>query len=160
TKVKENDDLISVMRFEKDQLITVITNKGMSLTYNTSELSDTGLRAAGVKSINLKAEDFVVMTEGVSENDTILMATQRGSLKRISFKILQVAKRAQRGITLLKELKKNPHRIVAAHVVTGEHSQYTLYSKSNEEHGLINDIHKSEQYTNGSFIVDTDYFGE
>ncbi|HDJ4288112.1 TPA: DNA topoisomerase IV subunit A [Staphylococcus aureus] len=160
TKVKENDDLISVMRFEKDRLITVITNKGMSLTYNTSELSDTGLRAAGVKSINLKAEDFVVMTEGVSENDTILMATQRGSLKRISFKILQVAKRAQRGITLLKELKKNPHRIVAAHVVTGEHSQYTLYSKSNEEHGLINDIHKSEQYTNGSFIVDTDDFGE
>lgn len=160
TKVKENDDLISVMRFEKDQLITVITNKGMSLTYNTSELSDTGLRAAGVKSINLKVEDFVVMTEGVSENDTILMATQRGSLKRISFKILQVAKRAQRGITLLKELKKNPHRIVAAHVLTGEHSQYTLYSKSNEEHGLINDIHKSEQYTNGSFIVDTDDFGE
>lgn len=160
TKVKENDDLISVMHFEKDQLITIITNKGMSLTYNTSELSDTGLRAAGVKSINLKAEDFVVMTEGVSENDTILMATQRGSLKRISFKILQVAKRAQRGITLLKELKKNPHRIVAAHVVTGEHSQYTLYSKSNEEHGLINDIHKSEQYTNGSFIVDTDDFGE
>ncbi|HCZ5745452.1 TPA: DNA topoisomerase IV subunit A [Staphylococcus aureus] len=160
TKVKENDDLISVMRFEKDQLITVITNKGMSLTYNTSELSDTGLRAAGVKSINLKVEDFVVMTEGVSENDTILMATQRGSLKRISFKILQVAKRAQRGITLLKELKKNPHRIVAAHVVTGEHSQYTLYSKLNEEHGLINDIHKSEQYTNGSFIVDTDDFGE
>lgn len=160
TKVKENDDLISVMRFEKDQLITIITNKGMSLTYNTSELSDTGLRAVGVKSINLKAEDFVVMTEGVSENDTILMATQRGSLKRISFKILQVAKRAQRGITLLKELKKNPHRIVAAHVVTGEHSQYTLYSKSNEEHGLINDIHKSEQYTNGSFIVDTDDFGE
>lgn len=160
TKVKENDDLISVMRFEKDQLITVITNKGMSLTYNTSELSDTGLRAAGVKSINLKAEDFVVMTEGVSENNTILMATQRGSLKRISFKILQVAKRAQRGITLLKELKKNPHRIVAAHVVTGEHSQYTLYSKSNEEHGLINDIHKSEQYTNGSFIVDTDDFSE
>lgn len=160
TKVKENDDLISVMRFEKDQLITIITNKGMSLTYNTSELSDTGLRAAGVKSINLKAEDFVVMTEGVSENDTILMATQRGSLKRISFKILQVAKRAQRGITLLKELKKNPHRIVAAHVVTGEHSQYTLYSKSNEEDGLINDIHKSEQYTNGSFIVDIDDFGE
>lgn len=77
TKVKENDNLISVMRFEKDQLITIITNKGMSLTYNTSELSDTGLRVTGVKSINLKAEDFVVMTEGVSENDTILMATQR-----------------------------------------------------------------------------------
>ncbi len=159
TKLKDGDELISVMRFDKDQLITVITNKGMSLTYNTSELSDTGLRAAGVKSINLKDEDYVVMTEGISENDSILMATQRGSLKRIGFKVLQVAKRAQRGLTLLKELKKNPHRIVAAHVVTKEHNQYTLYSKANEEHGLVNDIHKSEQYTNGSFIVDTDDFG-
>lgn len=159
TKLKDSDELISVMRFDKDQLITVITNKGMSLTYNTSELSDTGLRAAGVKSINLKDEDYVIMTEGISEKDSILMATQRGSLKRIGFKVLQVAKRAQRGLTLLKELKKNPHHIVAAHVVTNEHNQYTLYSKSNEEHGLINDIHKSEQYTNGSFIVDTDDFG-
>lgn len=106
TKVKENDDLISVMRFEKDQLITVITNKGMSLTYNTSELSDTGLRAAGVKSINLKAEDFVVMTEGVSENDTILMATQRGSLKRISFKILQVAKKSTTWNNFIKRIKE------------------------------------------------------
>ncbi|UMT81803.1 DNA topoisomerase IV subunit A [Staphylococcus roterodami] len=159
TKLKDGDELISVMRFDNDQLITVITNKGMSLTYNTSELSDTGLRAAGVKSINLKDEDYVVMTEGISENDSILMATQRGSLKRIGFKVLQVAKRAQRGLTLLKELKKNPHRIVAAHVVTKEHNQYTLYSKANEEQGLVNDIHKSEQYTNGSFIVDTDDFG-
>ena len=35
------------------------------------------------------------------------MATQRGSLKRIGFNILQNAKRAQRGITLLKELKNH-----------------------------------------------------
>ncbi|MGT2609962.1 DNA gyrase C-terminal beta-propeller domain-containing protein [Staphylococcus aureus] len=89
-----------------DQLITVITNKGMSLTYNTSELSDTGLRAAGVKSINLKAEDFVVMTEGVLENDTILMATQRGSLKRISFKILQVAKKQTTWYNFIKRIKE------------------------------------------------------
>ena len=78
----------------------------MSLTYSTSELSDTGLRAAGVKSINLKDEDYVVMTESVSDSDSILMITQRGAIKRISYKVLQVAKRAQRGITLLKELKK------------------------------------------------------
>ena len=65
-------------------------------------LSDTGLRAAGVKSINLKDEDYVVMTESVSDSDSILMITQRGAIKRISYKVLQVAKRAQRGITLLK----------------------------------------------------------
>ncbi|MEJ7477500.1 DNA gyrase C-terminal beta-propeller domain-containing protein, partial [Staphylococcus saprophyticus] len=61
-KVKDQDEVINVLRVEEDQLITVITHKGMSLTYSTNELSDTGLRAAGVKSINLKDEDYVIMT--------------------------------------------------------------------------------------------------
>lgn len=106
-KVKDNDKLINVVRLETDQLITVLTHKGMSLTYSTNELSDTGLRAAGVKSINLKDEDYVVMTEDVNDSDSIIMVTQRGAMKRIDFNVLQEAKRAQRGITLLKELKKN-----------------------------------------------------
>ena len=112
-KVKDNDELINVIRLNEDQLISVLTHKGMSLTYSSEELSDTGLRAAGVKSINLKDEDFVVMTDVVDSDSSIIMATQRGAVKRISYKILQQAKRAQRGITLLKELKKNPHRVVA-----------------------------------------------
>ncbi|MDT3984420.1 DNA topoisomerase IV subunit A, partial [Staphylococcus ureilyticus] len=153
-KLKDNDEVINVMRLDEPQAITVLTHKGMSLTYSSEELSDTGLRAAGVKSINLKSEDFVVLTQIVNEKNTILMATQRGSLKRIGFNILQNAKRAQRGITLLKELKKSPHRIVAANVVQPDHTIYTIYSKQHEESGNIKDIHLSEQYTNGSFVVD------
>lgn len=158
-KVKDNDELINVIRLNEDQLINVLTHKGMSLTYSSEELSDTGLRAAGVKSINLKDEDFVVMTDVVDNDSSIIMATQRGAVKRISYKILQQAKRAQRGITLLKELKKNPHRVVAGYVVKDE-SMYTLYSESHSEEGQITDIHLSEQYTNGSFVVDVKEFGD
>ncbi|WP_053033307.1 DNA topoisomerase IV subunit A [Staphylococcus haemolyticus] len=158
-KVKDNDELINVIRLNEDQLISVLTHKGMSLTYSSEELSDTGLRAAGVKSINLKDEDFVVMTDVVDSDSSIIMATQRGAVKRISYKILQQAKRAQRGITLLKELKKNPHRVVAGYVVKDE-SMYTLYSESHSEEGQIIDIHLSEQYTNGSFVVDVKEFGD
>ncbi|MCC2080882.1 DNA topoisomerase IV subunit A [Staphylococcus capitis] len=159
-KVKDHDEIVNVIRLESDQLITVLTHKGMSLTYSTSELSDTGLRAAGVKSINLKDEDYVVMTESVSDSDSILMITQRGAIKRISYKVLQVAKRAQRGITLLKELKKNPHRIVDAAVVKEGQKTYTVFSNNHEESGNINEVHLSEQYTNGSFIIDVDDFGQ
>ncbi|MGJ0145033.1 DNA topoisomerase IV subunit A [Staphylococcus haemolyticus] len=158
-KVKDNDELINVIRLNEDQLISVLTHKGMSLTYSSEELSDTGLRAAGVKSINLKDEDFVVMTDVVDSDSSIIMATQRGAVKRISYKILQQAKRAQRGITLLKELKKNPHRVVAGYVVKDE-SMYTLYSESHSEEGQITDIHLSEQYTNGSFVVGVKEFGD
>lgn len=159
-KVKDHDEIVNVIRLESDQLITVLTHKGMSLTYSTSELSDTGLRAAGVKSINLKDEDYVVMTESVSDSDSILMITQRGAIKRISYKVLQVAKRAQRGITLLKELKKNPHRIVDAAVVKEGQKTYTVFSNNHEESGNINEVHLSGQYTNGSFIIDVDDFGQ
>ncbi|MDG0818756.1 DNA topoisomerase IV subunit A [Staphylococcus equorum] len=159
-KLKTDDEIINVMRIEEPQLITVLTHKGMSLTYSSDELSDTGLRAAGVKSINLKDEDYAVLTQLISEKDSILMATQRGSLKRIGFKVLQTAKRAQRGLTLLKELKKASHRIVAAEVVQPGQKQYTIYSNKQQETGDIKDIHLSEQYTNGSFIVDINDFGE
>ncbi|MFK3991929.1 DNA topoisomerase IV subunit A [Staphylococcus capitis] len=159
-KVKDHDEIVNVIRLESDQLVTVLTHKGMSLTYSTDELSDTGLRAAGIKSINLKDEDHVVMTESVSDSDSILMITQRGAIKRISYKVLQVAKRAQRGITLLKELKKNPHRIVDAAVVKEGQQTYTIFSNSNEESANINEVHLSEQYTNGSFIIDVEDFGQ
>lgn len=106
TKLKNEDEVVNVLRITQEQMIIVITHKGMSLTYSTEELSDTGLRAAGVKSINLKDEDYVIMTDTVDKNNSIIMATQRGAIKRIAKDILQDAKRAQRGITLLKELKK------------------------------------------------------
>lgn len=158
TKLKNEDEVVNVLRITQEQMITVITHKGMSLTYSTEELSDTGLRAAGVKSINLKDEDYVIMTDTVDQNNSIIMATQRGAIKRIAKYILQDAKRAQRGITLLKELKKNPHRIVSAYVVRDE-TYYTLYSDKHAETGEISNIHLSEQYTNGSFVVDTNEFG-
>ena len=79
-KVKDNDELINVIRLNEDQLISVLTHKGMSLTYSSEELSDTGLRG-GVKSINLKDEDFVVMTDVVDSDSSIIMATQRGLCK-------------------------------------------------------------------------------
>lgn len=160
-KVKEGDELIDVMRVtEAPEMITVLTHKGMSLTYSSDELNDTGLRAAGVKSINLKDEDYVVLTQTVNEANTILMATQRGALKRIGYSVLQHAKRAQRGITLLKELKKQPHRIVGADVISSDDAQYTIISERTSETGNVKDIHLSEQYTNGSFVVDVKEFGE
>ncbi|WP_412520546.1 DNA topoisomerase IV subunit A [Staphylococcus simulans] len=159
-KLKDDDIVINVMRIEAPQLLTVVTHTGMSLSYATDELSSTGLRAAGVKSINLKDDDYVVMTQLIQPDDTILMATQRGAVKRIGYNVLTEAKRAQRGIKLLKELKSKPHRIVGADVIVNPAAQYTLYSKKDTFTGTGGDVHLTEQYTNGSFVVDVDTFGD
>lgn len=159
-KLKDDDVVINVMRIETPQLLSVITHTGMSLTYSSDELSSTGLRAAGVKSINLKDDDYVVMTQVVHPDNTILMATQRGAVKRIGYQVLTEAKRAQRGIKLLKELKSKPHRIVGADVIENPAATYTLYSNKDTFTGTVGDVHLTEQYTNGSFVVDVDSFGD
>ena len=46
-KVKDNDELINVIRLNEDQLISVLTHKGMSLTYSSEELSDTDYESWG-----------------------------------------------------------------------------------------------------------------
>ena len=50
--------------------------------------------------------------------------------------------------------------IVSAQTTSPDDTIYKVYSNSHEEQGYIKDIHLTEQYTNGSFIVDTNEFGE
>ncbi|MBI5975930.1 DNA topoisomerase IV subunit A [Staphylococcus canis] len=162
-KLKQDDEIVSVTKIkeeDKNTMITLLTYTGMSLTYPHTELQETGLRTMGVKAINLKEEDHVVMMNTIQSGETLLMVTQRGALKRVDYQVLQIAKRAQRGITLLKELKKQPHRIVDATVCHDNDEFYRLISRQNIQEGKINDIHLSEQYTNGTFIVETEKFGD
>ena len=49
---------------------------------------------------------------------------------------------------------------MAGAVVKENHMKYVVFSQHHEEYGKIDDVHLSEQYTNGSFIIDTDDFGE
>ena len=100
-KVKDNDELINVIRLNEDQLISVLTHKGMSLTYSSEELSDTGLRV-GVKSINLKDEDFVVMTDVVDSDSSIIMATQRGVRNELAIRFYNKLKEHKEVLHYLK----------------------------------------------------------
>ena len=50
---------------------------------------------------------------------------------------------------------------MAGAVVKENHTKYIVFSQHHEEeYGNIDDVHLSEQYTNGSFIIDTDDFGK
>lgn len=158
-KLKGDDEVVSVIKVTEDELITVITEKGMSLTYDTDELSDIGLKAAGVKSINLKDNDKVVMTETLPNTKTVFIVTDRGSVKHMKSDQFIPAKRAQRGLMILKELKSKSHKIISAMTLSEE--QVCVIS-SNKDTIKINtkDLNFSERYTNGRFIIDETEFGE
>ncbi|TDM04189.1 DNA topoisomerase IV subunit A [Macrococcus carouselicus] len=156
-KLKTDDEVIFTQKVTGDASIVVVTKNGYSLVYSLDEVSVQGLKAAGVKSINLK-EDEVVATEILTEGD-LLIATQRGAVKRMKLNFEQ-SKRANRGLLLLKELKSHPHRIVNAAIVQPE-QHYTLISDKDEQvTNPVKSVRLTERYTNGSFIVDENKFGQ
>lgn len=104
----------------------------MALHYSLSEVSETGLKAAGVKSINLKENDEVINTEIIYPGSTLLIATQRGAMKKMDIDLFEEGKRAQRGLMLLKELKLNPHFVIGAYVLTAD-MQYVIYNENNKK---------------------------
>lgn len=158
-KLKGDDEVVSVLKIVNDELITVITEKGMSLTYDTDELSDIGLKAAGVKSINLKDNDKVVMTDKLPNDHSVFIVTDRGSVKRMKAEQFVPAKRSQRGLMILKELKSKAHRIVFARTVS-EDETCVIISEKDQFKVNTKDFNFSERYTNGRFVVDENDFGQ
>ncbi|MEB6197197.1 DNA topoisomerase IV subunit A [Mammaliicoccus sciuri] len=158
-KLKGDDEVVSVLKIVNDELITVITEKGMSLTYDTDELSDIGLKAAGVKSINLKDNDKVVMTDKLPNDQSVFIVTDRGSVKRMKAEQFVPAKRSQRGLMILKELKSKAHRIVFARTIA-EDETCVMISEKDQVKVNTKDFNFSERYTNGRFVVDENDFGQ
>ncbi|OYQ67831.1 DNA topoisomerase IV subunit A [Aerococcus sp. 1KP-2016] len=163
TLSSDTDQVISVYKVDSstDQTkaqVILTTHFGFTLRYPIEEISIIGARAKGVKSINLKQDDYVISAVYAAEpNDNlqIMMVTQRGHMKRMKWAEINVLGRAKRGLVALKELKANPHRIVAAFSVEDTNQMFEVISS----HGKIlllraGDIPIANRYSNGSMLVD------
>lgn len=154
--VKENVD-------HQAAQVIIFTAFGFALRYALDEVNTVGPRTKGVKSINLKEGDYVVnyvYEVAPQDNSQVIIVTQRGNMKRMKWEQVDLLGRAKRGLLSLKELKVNPHRIVAVHSVTSTKQRYEIYG-SNGELDMITagDIAIANRYSNGSAVTDEAKFG-
>lgn len=159
----ESDEIVNVFLTNEQKTLDVflVSHRGFGLRYPLDEVPIVGAKAAGVKAMNLKEQDYVVNGLLVHEDgDTpIVILTQRGSIKRMLAQELPQLGRAKRGLMVLRELKKNPHRVTFMSessplellVTTQNGKQYNLDS----EKYPIND-----RTSNGSFMLDEKQDGE
>jgi topoisomerase IV subunit A len=160
--LKDDDRVVDIYLTDGKQDIFFVTNKGYSLWFSEEEVNTFGVRAAGVKGINLKDDDFVIRGLLVSpeQDEDIFLLTQRGSVKRMKMKVFEKASRAKRGIVLLRELKTNPYRFVNAELVRLTDKVMIQTEKS----GIISvdpsSLKPADQYSNGSIVIDTDMTGK
>ena len=154
-KLKSDDDLIVKVGLADEEEIMITSKNGYALRFNLAEIPVVGARAAGVKAINLKAEDQVSSAFLVDSEDMYIL-TQRGSFKKMKISEIPVTSRANRGLLVLRELKKAPHRIFATGSVT-DNKQLNILSENLNQFDLIPaDMNYSERTSNGSFIFDED----
>ncbi|MFP5108037.1 DNA topoisomerase IV subunit A [Neobacillus sp. C211] len=160
--LKDDDQVTDVHITDGTEELFLITHLGYSLWFHEEEISIVGARAAGVKGMNLKDNDFVIGGKIIhpDSNETIVIATQRGAVKRMKMKEFEKATRAKRGVVILRELKSNPHRITGFVIANEQDIIYLQTEKGHIETLHTVDIHFSDRYSNGSFILDEDDNGK
>ncbi|OIJ12829.1 DNA gyrase subunit A [Anaerobacillus arseniciselenatis] len=156
-KLKNDDVVVDVHLTDGSKDVFLTTAYGFGLWYEEDEISVVGQRAAGVKGINLKDGDYVIsgLTLEKDEKAHLFVVTQRGAYKKMNLTEFDKTSRAKRGLIMLRELKSNPHRLIALKKVD-QHSVFYLKTENGIEDALqMDQIRLSDRYSNGSFILDT-----
>ena len=154
----ETDEIIfaDLIDTSKTKEVLLVTHLAFGLYYDLEEVPVVGARAAGVKAINLKQDDFVVGSIVLERNEdaSITIITQRGSAKRMKVNELSKLGRAKRGLMVLRELKSNPHRVFK--VIKNEANQVVeLVTETNHVVTVdLNEIPINDRQSNGSFVID------
>ncbi|EAR63173.1 DNA topoisomerase IV subunit A, partial [Bacillus sp. NRRL B-14911] len=153
----KNDDVVTdVFLTDGKQDLMLATSMGYALWFPEEEVSVVGARAAGVKGINLKDGDYVVSGKLVSnvKEEAVVIATQRGAIKKMKLAEFERTSRAKRGLVMLRELKANPHRVVGM-VLAKNHDKIFIESEKGViEQVSASDLRFNDRYSNGSFILD------
>lgn len=165
-KFKQADDVVIGLEFAQNLDIMLVTYNGYALRFPSTDVPLVGPKAAGVKAMNLKDADFIVASYFVS-TESFYVLTQRGSLKRVKFSDLPAKSRAGRGLQILRELKKAPHKVISSGTIKNRYGG-DLFAEADQEMQVLQvisntdtlfeinlpDLNILERTSNGSFIFD------
>ncbi|MDB6230124.1 DNA topoisomerase IV subunit A [Lactobacillus amylovorus] len=161
-KLKNKDSLlvgVDAVKPDAKKEITLFTHRAYAIRYDISEIPTSGSKAVGVKSANLKEDDYIVNYVLVDNKYVDLMhvglITQRGAFKQFKLKLVNKVSRAKRGVLVLRELKIKPHRIAALVPYAQDHVLHITTTSDRHVKIQTNEYPLGDRYSNGSFVIDT-----
>ncbi|QUW22347.1 DNA topoisomerase IV subunit A [Sporosarcina sp. Marseille-Q4063] len=154
--VRKGDEMVDARLVKGDEDVILFTKQAFALRFPLAELSVTGVRTAGVRGINLRDDDQLVSLVAVreEENASLVLATQRGAAKRMNLREFETAKRAQRGVVVLRVLQSNPHEVIGVEMATNDEIIVLATDKDHKIPILAGSLRLVDRYSNGSFIAD------
>ena len=110
--LKDNDELVSVDISDGTKGIITVTKAGYGTLYSEDEISVLGVKAGGVKGINMRDDEVAFMCVfDPSVVSSLLLILNPAHFKRIHISDIPACHRATKGTLLFKSLKTKPTKI-------------------------------------------------
>ena len=104
--LKENDELIAVMKTNGHDMVLLGSSAGRMAKFSEEEVRIMGRTASGVRGINL-GNATCIGAEIASEDDTLVIATEKGYGKQTKVCEYRSTKRGSKGVKALNITEKN-----------------------------------------------------
>jgi len=110
--LNEGDQLVSVdVASNLDKEVLAMTEKGYALRFNLEEINISSTTAKGVKIMNISSKQNIAGAIVLKEHHEVLLATNRGTIKRIDPSSIAKKKRTLTPVMVLKVVKSNPYLV-------------------------------------------------
>ena len=96
--LKKGDRLGWVLLSDREQELMLFTAQGRALRFREADVRTMGFNAAGVRSMQLGADDFMVSASLAQSDSTVLSATRRGFVKRTPISEFSLTSRTGKGV--------------------------------------------------------------
>ena len=100
-KLNDGDSIANVVFADNEDFI-IITKNGMSIKFETKNISAIGRNTVGVKSIKLDENDSVLIGLPIKEQEYIAVVTENGLGKKVKITELPIQGRAGKGVYICK----------------------------------------------------------
>ena len=150
-KLKDDDEVIHVTISNSNEVF-VATKSGYGLWYDASEIPVVGVKAAGVKSINLKNDEVVSACLFDGDSEYVTVFTEKGLAKRVKLAEFEKTSRAKRGLLILREVKSNPQKVKK--ILIEKNKQNIIVKTESKDYELkLTEIPIMDRYSTGSSIT-------
>ena len=154
--LKEDDELIGVRMTDGEDHVVLVTNKGLSITFDEKDVRPMGRTAQGVIGMRLDDDDYVIGMESVlnQKDATLLAITENGFGKRTELSEYRVQKRGGRGVITYKITPKTGN-IVGIRIAKGNEDVMMITDKGTIIRLKVDDISILGRSTQGVTLMRT-----
>ncbi|MGO2696189.1 MAG: DNA gyrase subunit A [Bavariicoccus seileri] len=153
--LRDDDELMKVRLTTGSDTMIIASRKGLSVVFKESDVRLMGRSAAGVRGINLAADDVVIGMDSFNEPCDILTVTDKGYGKRTSSDQYSIHRRGGKGMKAIQLTERNGE-LVAIRCVDGHEDIAMVTNQGTVIRCHVTDVSLTGRATQGVKIIRLD----